>query len=494
MAYKKYNFTEILKDYYKEYNTHLKLSESVSKAVIICYPGDGVFKVSYEYTIHGSRDSSTHKKDMLDFIYWNVSPNTSGVVGRIKDIIREKGEGSLGLRIEVWSPSKIRYAYLQDNYYASGVGNLGKSCMRLKEMQKALNFYVVNKVKIVVVVDSDNKIHARALLWDSVRSKKLKTPFTYLDRVYARSDGLLPLFYDLAKENKWKRYPSTNVGCMDQNYYKEGIDVKGMCHLPFMDTFRYLYLEDNLVAASTKLGINKNSDSYTTLNEHTNRGYYPSLDPDRVREAISNNYISKKDAIFVKRYKAYVLKKNIVDINGDYYSIFDYKLIATKIDGYILKEDSVTEALTNETISKNNAVQSPKYKGYIHKSNIICVWDEIYHKSDTNIVCFDNKWYHATQCFKQEGALIPRIFATIIYDLEEDKITGELKYKENYYITSYVSKNNYIPLTTGEYVQNSSKNKQYLKKFNNRWYIKQSFKLPDKKQLLFSFMSATDGT
>jgi len=521
MACKKYDFAEILKECNKNHGAHHKLNKQISNATITHDIGNNsLFTVSYTY------DDAPRKKDMLDFIYYHISMSSvsSLLFKNIVNIIHHKEEDFLNLKIEVWPSNKISYAYLQSNYHAPNVGNLGKSCMRLKEMQKALNFYIKNKTKIVVVVDSINQIHARALLWDNVKNVKLKKPFTYLDRVYTRSDTLLSLFYDLAKENKWKRYPTITVNCMDKNYYKEDIDIVGMCHLPFMDTFRYLYHKNNLLTASTGLCITKNFDSCTTLNEHTNRGYYPSLDPDRVREAISNKYISKKDAIFVKRYDAYVLKKDIADINGAYYSIFDEKIVKTKIDGYILKEDSVTEVLTGETIDKNNAIQSAKYEGYIHKSNITHIWDEMYHKSDNDVIHFDNKWYYISHCFvnydrdgmndnlatqtgyihcpqdytpywrragvndknskytrlSRKGNLIPKEHAIIAYDIVYNPIIDNIEYQKVY----CTDRKNLILLVTGELIINSPENKQHLKKFSNKWYIKQNFRLPDKNQLL----------
>jgi len=69
--------------------------------------------------------------------------------------------------------------------------------MRGKDMQKSLNFYVKNKVKIVVVIDGNNKVHARALLWDNVKTIRSKDVFTYLDRVYANSELNVSLFYEL---------------------------------------------------------------------------------------------------------------------------------------------------------------------------------------------------------------------------------------------------------------------------------------------------------
>ena len=434
-----------------------------------------------------------------------------------------KEEDSLNLKIVILPSNKIRYAYLESNYFALGVGNLGVSCMRYKEMQKALNFYVKNNVRIVVVTDDNRKIHARALLWDNVRSTKLKNPFTYLDRIYARSDELLYLFHDLATTNKWKRYPTTSVSNADKNYYRKDIDAIGMCHLPYNDTFRYLHLEKNLLTSGigfTMVGLLNLSGSPVTLSVHNNRAYYPQLDLDRVREGISGNYISKKDAIKVKRYDGYVLKTNIADIDGAYYSVLDSLVIKAADDKYILKENSVTEVLTNNIIDKSKAIESPKYKGYMHKSNIVCIKDEIYHKQDADIVCFKNKWYHISQCFinydrkeinkeiakyqtilhnslpetwpfwayvsviaTREGDLIPKECAIIVYDLIYNPALDELLYQERYFIGSA----GLIKLNTGEFIVDTPNNRKYLKKFNNKYYIKQDFKLPNKNQLRFDF-------
>ena len=406
-------------------------------------------------------------------------------------------EDSLNLKIVILPSNRIRYAYLQDNYFAQGVGNLGASCMRHKEMQKALNFYVKNNVRIVVVIDDYKKIHARALLWDNVRSMRLKNPFTYLDRIYARSDELLSLFHDLAATNKWKRYPNTSVNNMDKNYYKEDIDAIGMCHLPYNDTFRYLHLEKHLLTSgmgSARVELLNIQCCSVTLNVHNNRAYYPQLDPDKVREAISGNYISKKDAIKVKRYDGYVLKINIANIDGAYYSILDNLIVKAADDKYILKENVIIEVLTNNIIDKSKAIKSPKYKGYIHKSNVICIKDEIYHKLDNNVVCFDGKWYHISQCFinydqkevntvTRKGDLIPKEHTIIAYDLIYNPMSDDIKYQEVY----LTKMSGLIKLNTGEFIVSTSNNRKYLKKFNNKYYIKQDFEAPNKNQLQFDF-------
>jgi len=538
MSTTKYNFDKILKEYNEQYNCNYESPPKATNIIITHTTTTNVFCVTYEEK-GGIREN---KKSLKNFLYQHVSCDISA--SRMRSIILSKEEEKLNLKIEIWPPSKIRYAYLYSNYFLVDIGNLGKSCMRKKDMQKALNFYVKNEVRIVVVIDSNNRIHARALLWDNIESTKRKTSFGYLDRVYARTDTLCPLFYDLAGENKWKRYPTTAVNQMNKSYYKKGIIIEDMCHLPYMDTFRYLYPKDNLLTSSNTLGIHRKSDSYVALHEHTNRGYYPALDPDRVAEACTGNFISKKDAVFVKRYDGYVLKASIVDINGAYYSKYDREnIMQTMLDGYIFKKDLVNEIITNDTMNKLAGVHSAKYDGYIHKSNIIIIGDKVYHKKDTNLVCFDDKWYHISQCFvnydrkdyndelakqpiffysdlpetwipnaaiTRKGNLIPKERAIIAYNLvcvgmsreecaesfaqsnpkfDKDKFlktcNKDIIRHQEVYCTNM---DNLIQLTTGELIVNSVKNRKYLKKFNNKWYIKQDFRLPNKKQLLFSFM------
>lgn len=505
---KKYDFKEVLKEYNEKYKFKYKLPSEAFNVVITHVIETNDFCVTYT-----NKSASIKNTKPLDyFVNYFISHSISWM--GIKEIILHKEDKELNLKIGIWPSSKIRYAYLYNNYYAKNVGNLGCSCMRAAEMQKALNFYIKNKIRIVVVIDNNNKIHARALLWDNVKSTKLKMPFTYLDRVYARSSSLLPLFHDLAEENKWKRYLSTTVNEMSKNYYKEDMNIIGMCHLPFMDTFRYLYPKDNLLTSNSSLVISENSGLATVLNIHNNRGYYPDLDPDRTKEVLTDKYISKKDAIFIKRYNGYVLETNIADINGDYYSRYDKENITqTKLDGYILKENSANEVITNNLIDKTLAIHSVKYNGYIHKSNVISIEDEIYHKDDTDITCFEDEWYHISQCFQnfnreeyneelikqsiffykelsetwipyakvtKKGNLIPKKHTIIAYNLVYSGTLGSIEYQEVY----CTNKTNLVQLVTGELIVNSAKNKKYLKKFNNKYYIRRTFELGETTVIL----------
>lgn len=502
MANKTYNFAEILKEFNKKYKNCYKINSSNSNVIII-HCSDGSFDVRFR-NIYDTK-TILHKNSLSTFIHYEISTTLSPK--KIVDFIRSKETSKLNLKIKTLPSNKVRYAYLYTNYCVPDVGQLGRSCMRSKENQKALNFYVINNVRIVVVIDDNLKIHARALLWDNVKSTKRKSTFTYLDRVYAASEHLLHLFHDLAEENGWKSY---SAECGERSYYKDDIDITNTCHFPYTDTFKILYYKDHVISAGHIPDKVKHKDVYIRLAQTGNGGYFPNLDPNRVKEAFSGNYISKKDAIKIKRYGRYVLKANIADINGAYYSVLDNKIVKTTLDGYIFKVNSVAEVFTDEKIDKNKAVHSDRYGGWIHKSNIVNIKDEIYHKSDADIICFDGKQYHISQCFvnydrkeynkelakqpiylfgespgdkilhimvTRKDGLIPKERAITAYDLAYNSGLNIIEYQEVY----RTSKDGLVQLITGELIINSAGNKKYMKKFNNKYYIRQTFRLSDKQ-------------
>lgn len=494
---KSYDFNEILKEYNKKYARRFKPPSKTYDITIKHIIKSNIFYVTYRVS-SGVREG---KKSLNEFLHFHVS--TSINWSSFQDIMLSKEEKKLNIQIKIWPSSKIRYAYLSTNYAIKDVGDLGKSCMRGKDMQKSLNFYVKNNVRIVVVVGSKNKIFARALLWGGIKNTLTKKIYTYLDRVYSKSDALRPLFQKLIEDNKWEQYGSTSAGKAKSSWYKDNLDITGMCHFPWADTFKYLYYEDNLISSGPVPKQVKHG-SYISLTTTSNRGYFPNLDPNRVKEVLTGNFISKKDATFIKRYKGYVLKEHIVDIKGNYYSSYDTHIQSTELDGYIFKKDIVEEVLTKQPISKATAIHSTKYNGFIHKSNVVGIEGETYHKKDTNLTHFDGNWYHISQCVVNydreernkeaekllfcslmpqnyelranitlKNGLIPKKLAIIAYDLFYNPLSNNIEYQEVY----RTNKDSLVQLVTGELIVNSAENKKLLKKFNNKYYIRQTFKL-----------------
>jgi hypothetical protein len=80
---------------------------------------------------------------------------------------------------------------------------------------------------------------------------------------------------------------------------------------------------------------------------------------------------------------------------------------------------------------------------------------------------------------ERKGSLIPKERAIIAYDLVYNPMLDDIEYQVVYYTGKVKS----VQLATGELIVDSSNNRKYLKKFNNKYYIKQNFKLQDKKQL-----------
>lgn len=517
MSKKKHNLFTLLRNYNKKYGTGYGISSDIEQAYLTYDKQSNVFsKVFYiPENVFGDRENTS----MEEFIYKYVNSGASKTITKhIKGFIRGENNG-LKVEIKILPPNKIRYAYLYTNYF-SKEGNLGNSCMKNKENQKALNFYVKNNVRIVVAIDKNKKIHARALLWDNVKSTQLKNPFTYLDRVYTRSDRLLPLFYDLAKQNSWKSYGSSSAGKAKGCYYINNIYINNIYYFPYTDTFRYLFYKEDIIVSGKSDPIMKKIKHRNTsivLVITGNGGYFRELDPNSVQEVLTGNYISKKDAIKVKRYNGYVSKDNIADINGDYYSTHDSAVVHSPLDKFILSKNLVNEVFTNVKIDKTKAILSPNYNKYIHKTNVIRINKDIYHKQDTDIICWNDKEYHISQCFinydrekrnaeltkkqyhfwidneifipypanfvTRKDSIIPKEHVIIAYNLSFSPVLNNLEYQK-VYLPDDCLKNKYIILNTGVYIINSSKNKQHLKKFNNKWYIKQKFEAPNKKQLM----------
>lgn len=497
----------LLKNYNKKYQTAFTLNSEIQKAVFLYEVG----RLSNHEVRVNFVQSRNAFLSMQKFTQHYINPvgatniNCKHFLSYI-DTLDYKKDSSL--RLEIWPNTKIRYAYLEDNYAALGVGTLGKSCMRYKSMQKALNFYIKNDVQIVVVVDTKSKIHARALLWHNVKEIGKKPSFTYLDRIYYKNSYLESQFYDLATKNDWRARGHHSTS----NFYRENLNIKEMCHFPYTDTFRYLYYKDNVITAGSYPTSIKNKRCQISLSNTSNGGYFPQLDPNKVTEVLSDSYISKKDGIFVKRYNGWVHKNNIVDMNGAYYSRFDNNLKQTEKDGWILIVDLVQEVITSDNISKENAVFVEKYNGYIHNTNLLTIKGDKYHKQDKQVVRHNNKWYHISDCFinlnreeynkeisagarqkymewtgslvpyariTPKGDLIPKEVASIAYDLFYNPIIDKIEFQEVYLING----ENTIPLVSGELIVDSDNNRQYTKKFNGKYYLKRDFQIPDKNQL-----------
>lgn len=393
-------------------------------------------------------------------------------------------------KVQIWPSNKIKFAYLASNYYKK-VGTLGTSCMRNKENQKALNFYVKNNVKIAVIVTKANKIKARALLWENVNKDNTKKTYTYLDRVYYSEEKQKDIYLQFAKDNKFLYYPK------DKHYlYIKEINLDNITYLPYADTFNTLYYEDKVLlrnegCCNITLKLKGTKLSLCNLN---NGGYVPKLDKNATQEVFTKIWMSKKDCIKIKKYKGYVGKESIIDINGAYYSIHDNKNISKIKDGYCLEKNIVEEYATKDKIDKTKAVLVKKYGDYVCKDNIVYVNKILYSKQDKVITQIKDKYYLISNTYKSIvlDKYILKDKAIIAYRLGFVKQRNLLDYREEIpeFIGPYYIDNSCpcIILNTGEYIIKDGLNMKYLIRRNKKYYLRYLYRFNDSKQLKLPFL------
>lgn len=129
--------------------------------------------------------------------------------------------------------------YLSFNY-STGGGTLHSSCMKHMKSQRRLPIYIDNpdKVKMLVVVNPENKLLGRALLW------KLDDPYgqVYMDRIYTAEDYIDKLFINYAKKRGYITFKDKDKILMRVNVKR---DFGPPSQNPYMDTFKYFIKNGN---------------------------------------------------------------------------------------------------------------------------------------------------------------------------------------------------------------------------------------------------------
>lgn len=156
-------------------------------------------------------------------------------------------------KFKILKGNKIKKCYTSSNY-KSKTGILGSSCMNDKDF---LDIYVNNpKVcKILVLVDEEDKILGRALLWKL--SKKFHKKEWLMDRVYVSSDHNMDKFKRWAKENDYLYKNGFNLDgedfMVDDKKVSGRISVKldaKVKEYPYLDTLYFLNSKKNRISNS----------------------------------------------------------------------------------------------------------------------------------------------------------------------------------------------------------------------------------------------------
>ena len=163
-------------------------------------------------------------------------------------------------KLKIFEGEEILKYYLEDNYHTLNGGRFGSlwnSCMRQPERNKFMKLYAKNKdkVKLLVFFSDDDKVRARALLWEGVKDHKDSTKeYKFMDRIYYVYDHDINFFKDWAKENgyisKWEQSAKTELlfdidGEVKRLQLYVNLDDSGLSYYPYLDTFKNFYVSRN---------------------------------------------------------------------------------------------------------------------------------------------------------------------------------------------------------------------------------------------------------
>lgn len=151
----------------------------------------------------------------------------------------------------VVSGEDIRKYYDEENYYSSAFGRCGtlwNSCMRYYERLKYLDLYVCNNIKMLVLVNGDDKVRGRALLWDNVIDETSST-IKFMDRIYYTDDYIVNSFKKWASDNGYyhkmeqssrsERYVISPSGEARSVEWLVKLGQSSFEYYPYLDTFKF---------------------------------------------------------------------------------------------------------------------------------------------------------------------------------------------------------------------------------------------------------------
>lgn len=135
---------------------------------------------------------------------------------------------------KIVSGEEIRFWYNEDNYYP-GSGSLNKSCMRNRMDKLDVFCNSPDKVRLLIMIDENNKLMGRALLWKVDEPKCF-----YLDRIYTVFEEDEISFIKYAMDRNWRYFKRDQDLPM---YVFMNKDFGDSSRNPFMDTFYFFCYE-----------------------------------------------------------------------------------------------------------------------------------------------------------------------------------------------------------------------------------------------------------
>jgi hypothetical protein len=201
---------------------------------------------SYPYMMPGRGDIKVGR--IVNYIYKIIGEKITDK--EIEEFVNayKASSSDNDLQFKLVKGSEISKYYNSSKYFKE-TGTLGGSCMS-EESKSTFNLYTDNKkkVQLLILVDSDDRIHGRALVW-KMKESPCDAKY-FMDRVYTNRDSDVIKFTNFARENKfmYKKFMNSHVET-NVCFLYDGQEVFGEVQVkldgdfndyPFVDTLCFL--------------------------------------------------------------------------------------------------------------------------------------------------------------------------------------------------------------------------------------------------------------
>jgi hypothetical protein len=292
----------------------------------------------------------------------------------------------------------IKKYYHKDNY-ANSRGTLGDSCMRYDKCNNRFGIYSENNIKLLILVDKNDHIHGRALVWPNMSfedSCNLNDDenYTFMDRIYTSEYEYEFYFKEYARKNNWayKRNQSADdcLAVMLPPSYEDSVDRHMVYPLEKGEFEKYPYLDTLKYLDKSFSCLSNNRDSFLNAPYYLTNYEFGTLDgePGPGDMVYSDRYdeeIEYEEAVYSLYYEAYIYTSrsvisfcgNTIEeddcefhcIDGEYYHIDDLAYSDITND-YIISEDAIEVTLPNgncDIVHIDNTISADYYTlGYIY--------------------------------------------------------------------------------------------------------------------------------
>ena len=249
-------------------------------------------------------------------------------------------------KFEIYKGAKLRSGYESNNYVNldKNSNSLMNSCMN--DCLDFLDLYVDN-AKLLVLLDDDDYITGRAILWETDQG------INVIDRIYYAVESDYYKFIKWAKDNKYAYKMTNNSHCC--SFFINGTEQKSKLTVtlkkPIENYGEYPYMDTFMYAKGKKLSTYTFEGSYYSLRDTGGE---------------------------------YEMENGEEDIHGNLIDDYNYYVISTEQGGYILNDDAIH--IEYSSLYPGNSYDDWVEEEYLENSRLF-TFSEL-----------DHRWYKIKHC------------------------------------------------------------------------------------------------